>query len=86
MQRKRITCAQLFTKDESATNETFKSLESVLIEEDTCKFTRDFMFTRVRVFRVQYFYFGIESQKNKVTFNSEYSSSGRVAKEHIFNN
>ena len=37
----------LFTKDRTATNESFKSLRSIIIE-DTCKFTKDSMFTHTR--------------------------------------
>ena len=40
--------SQLFTEDETATNQNFKSLESVVIEEDTCKITGDSMFTHTR--------------------------------------
>ena len=36
---------QQFTKDKTATNESLKSLGSIIIKEDTCSFTRDSMFT-----------------------------------------
>ena len=40
--------SQLVTRDETATNQTFNSLGSVVMEENTCEFTRDSMFTRTR--------------------------------------
>ena len=40
--------SQLFTKDETANNESFKSVGSVVIQKDTWKFTRDSMMTRTK--------------------------------------
>ena len=40
--------SQLFTKDVTATNQNFNSLGSVVIEEDTYKFTRHSMVTHTR--------------------------------------
>ena len=47
--------SQLFIKYKIATNESFKSLGSVVIGEDIYKFRRDSMFTRTKknsIFRV----------------------------------
>ena len=44
--------SRLFTKDETTTtNQNFKSLESLVIENDTCKFTGDSMFIGTRKYK-----------------------------------